>query len=344
VAVSRVTQYRCERQHAEGLFGTVPSFEYLTTDDTADVEQPAGRLHRSGKREVYTLSNSRWSATADSTGHSIRLDVTSIDDASDADWTLQFYAPVGARLTAGTYYDTSGSSPTRPYLDVDGSGRGCNSTTGNFTLTELTIVGTTVTRLALDFEQHCEGVVIPGRPLRGSIRLNSTYPSRPAVAITTVGSGARVSLSPGPTDCVGRCIESYFLGSSVQLLPTPQSGWVLSGWSGDPDCLDGVLTVDSPIACTATFTAVTVAAASVTPGAGSGSSQTFALQYTDSIGATDLATTWVWFNATFASSSANSCMLYYNRATATLFLLNDGQSWMPGTIGAGGMLQTANVR
>jgi uncharacterized repeat protein (TIGR02543 family) len=78
------------------------------------------------------------------------------------------------------------------------------------------------------------------------------------------------------------------------------------------------------------------ATASVTPGSGSGAQQTFALQYADSLGATDLTTVWVWFTSNFNSgSSANSCLAYYARATNQLFLLNDaGTVWSPATPGS----------
>jgi hypothetical protein len=75
---------------------------------------------------------------------------------------------------------------------------------------------------------------------------------------------------------------------------------------------------------------------------GSGSSQTFALQYTDSLGALDMRTAWVWFNTTFAPSAANSCLVYYDRAFNTLFLLDDaGSVWMAATLGASTTLQNS---
>jgi Zn-dependent metalloprotease len=84
----------------------------------------------------------------------------------------------------------------------------------------------------------------------------------------------------------------------------------------------------------------TITANSVTPSSGSGATQTFALQYSDSLGATDLLTTWVWFNATFAPSAANSCLLYYNRPTNTVFLLNDGATaWTSAALGSASTLQ-----
>uniref|UniRef100_Q02BC3 DUF11 domain-containing protein n=1 Tax=Solibacter usitatus (strain Ellin6076) TaxID=234267 RepID=Q02BC3_SOLUE len=92
---------------------------------------------------------------------------------------------------------------------------------------------------------------------------------------------------------------------------------------------------------TATAGAAVVTADSVTPGSGSGSSQTFALQYSDSLGASSLSTAWVWFSATFGSA-ANSCMIYYDRAATTLYLINDaGTQWLPGTPGAAATLQNS---
>ena len=84
----------------------------------------------------------------------------------------------------------------------------------------------------------------------------------------------------------------------------------------------------------------TVTASTVSPASGSGATQTFALQYGDTAGATDLATTWVWFNGTFATTAMNSCMAYYNRASNQISLLNDaGTGYTVGTVGGSGVLQ-----
>jgi uncharacterized membrane protein len=88
---------------------------------------------------------------------------------------------------------------------------------------------------------------------------------------------------------------------------------------------------------TVTATVAAVSVVSVTPSSGSGAQQTFALQYADTLGATDLATVWVWFTSNFnTGSSANSCLVYYARGANQLFLLNDaGTAWSspaaPGT-------------
>src|SRR6185295_1389986 len=71
-------------------------------------------------------------------------------------------------------------------------------------------------------------------------------------------------------------------------------------------------------------------------------SQVFALRYSDTAGAVDLSMAWVWFNATFASTAANSCLAYYDRVGNTLWLLNDaGTGWMVAMVGAAGVLQNS---
>ena len=91
---------------------------------------------------------------------------------------------------------------------------------------------------------------------------------------------------------------------------------------------------------TITALVVTVTADSVTPGSGTGLSQTFALQYSDSNGGGDLTQAWAWFTAGFGSSAASSCMLYYSKASNGLFLLDDsgGTFSAPGLIGNTGTL------
>jgi hypothetical protein len=85
---------------------------------------------------------------------------------------------------------------------------------------------------------------------------------------------------------------------------------------------------------------VTVTANSVTPNSGSLASQTFALQYSDTAGAASLQLGYAYFNATLASSAANSCFLYYNVGANQINLLNDaGAAWMTATPGAATTLQ-----
>src|SRR5258705_1803147 len=86
-----------------------------------------------------------------------------------------------------------------------------------------------------------------------------------------------------------------------------------------------------------------VTADSVTPNAGSGSPQAFAFRFSDPGGGVNLTQTWVWFNATFASSAPNACMVYHDKATNQVYLINDaGTAWLPGTLGTSATLQNTS--
>ena len=51
----------------------------------------------------------------------------------------------------------------------------------------------------------------------------------------------------------GDCSQVYNYGTTVALTPTPGLGWLFIGWSGDTDCLDGSVTMNAALACTANF-------------------------------------------------------------------------------------------
>jgi hypothetical protein len=116
--------------------------------------------------------------------------------------------------------------------------------------------------------------------------------------------------------------------SNVSSLTGGSSGWwpppgVSPAWWDVPSVGPPVVTADSVSPNAATTAAGTL--------------QLFTLRYTDTGGLGDLRTAWVWFNATFASSSANSCLAYYDRAASTLRLINDaGTGWVAGTLASSG--------
>ena len=82
---------------------------------------------------------------------------------------------------------------------------------------------------------------------------------------------------------------------------------------------------------------------SVTPSSGGGLQQTFALQYADPLGATDLAAVWVWITGNFAPATpSNTCLVYYARVANQLFLYNDaGTSGSSATLGVAGALSNS---
>ncbi|HKU26288.1 MAG TPA: Calx-beta domain-containing protein [Candidatus Sulfotelmatobacter sp.] len=99
-------------------------------------------------------------------------------------WSLNFATP---NKFGGGEFDSaqraSFRSPTRPGIDVWGDGRGCNTDTGRFLVSNFALnTDGTIAHLAIDFEQHCEG----GTPaLYGSVRYNSAVTAIPRLGIAS---------------------------------------------------------------------------------------------------------------------------------------------------------------
>ncbi len=90
-------------------------------------------------------------------------------------WTLDFAAPDSQTLVPGTYDNAQRfpfQPPGVPGLSVSGQGRGCNTLTGRFVVTQAVYDGSgNVKKFSSDFEQHCEGAA---PALFGSLRINSS--------------------------------------------------------------------------------------------------------------------------------------------------------------------------
>jgi Ca2+-binding RTX toxin-like protein len=89
-------------------------------------------------------------------------------------YTFEFAAPAGSALATGSYENAQRAAfrdAGRPGIDVSGNGRGCNTDAGRFEVKDISLSGTTVQRLWLVYEQHCEG----GYPAAfGEVRIGET--------------------------------------------------------------------------------------------------------------------------------------------------------------------------
>jgi len=72
-----------------------------------------------------------------------------------------------------------------------------------------------------------------------------------------------------------------------------------------------------------------LSAVSVTPASGSGTSQTFSAVFSDSVGATDLASALIKLDIASAGAT-NSCMVQYDRAANKLSLRDNAGNWLAG--------------
>jgi len=72
------------------------------------------------------------------------------------------------------------------------------------------------------------------------------------LTVSKAGTGAGTVTASGIT-CGTDCSESLDEGTVVTLTATPATGSIFTGWSGDPDCFDGRVTMNADKTCTATF-------------------------------------------------------------------------------------------
>ncbi|GGZ61712.1 hypothetical protein [Streptomyces bluensis] len=130
-----------------------------------------------GRSYAYTTaSDDRLNITADSGNNTVSL---SVDGAGGDWWYLDLAAPSGKALAPGTYTGATRhpfNEPDEPGLSLSGNGRGCNTLTGEFTISEVEFgpLGY-VKKLDATFEQHCEGGATAARG-----ELHITNPAPPA--------------------------------------------------------------------------------------------------------------------------------------------------------------------
>jgi hypothetical protein len=142
-------------------------------------------------------------------------------------WYLNFGTPATQKFGRGQYEGaqrTPFRSPTKPGIDVSGEGRGCNTDAGRFLVTDFALnTDGTIARIAIDFEQHCEGAP---PALYGSIRYNSAVSAIPRFGIA---SGYALKGNAGKSDAnviVSLCLPS---SNTVRVTYSTADGGAIQG-------------------------------------------------------------------------------------------------------------------
>jgi YVTN family beta-propeller protein len=87
------------------------------------------------------------------------------------------------------------------------------------------------------------------------------------IAKSGTGMGT-VTSQPAVISCGVNCSAQFPLGAAVNLSALPDATSVFAGWSGDPDCTDGVVTMNNNKSCVAAFNVVPVSGGGVGVGGG----------------------------------------------------------------------------
>jgi hypothetical protein len=89
------------------------------------------------------------------------------------------------------------------------------------------------------------------------------------LTVTRTGGGAGVvTSSPAGIACGGQCTQAFAQNSVITLIATAGAGSAFSGWGGDSDCADGVVSLSSAKTCSALFSLAGGDGLSPVPGSG----------------------------------------------------------------------------
>jgi hypothetical protein len=196
----------------------------------------------------YDPSNSTIDATASADDSFVGVNIS-----GDTTWTLDFAAPQGQALTAGTTYDNVARYPfqtsTQPGLSLYGDGRGCNTVTGSFTVNKA-VFGPDGWIQSFDatFVQQCEGSTTSQATGEVDIE-NGPAPAQLAVTVTPAATGSVDKVS-GQATVTGTltCNENATVGLSGALNETLTRTKLATGnWS-----VSGIACSTTPITWTAT--------------------------------------------------------------------------------------------
>ena len=167
----------------------------VTSAPVTQVVRPGGTslTLRSGNAEYVGQGATAGFATPEAVvtaGGSATSGITvSVNEGVDR-WTVALGAVTGQPLAVGTYTGAARfADATHPRVDVSGDGRGCNATSGSFTVAQLSFDGSgALDTLDATFTQYCDG---SPRALTGRVRVGASQvlPSATSLAVTSAVGG-----------------------------------------------------------------------------------------------------------------------------------------------------------
>ncbi len=140
----------------------------------------------------------------------------------------------------GVCWNTSGSPTKADTCTTDGSG------SGTFTSLISGLSPATVYYVRA-YAENSVG------PAYGN-QISPTTVEVRSLSVIKEGRGkGTVTSAPAGIDCGTDCDELYEDFTPITMVATPGANSKFTGWSGDADCVDGIITMTSDISCTANF-------------------------------------------------------------------------------------------
>ncbi|MFB6615031.1 hypothetical protein ACFCV9_12575 [Streptomyces sp. NPDC056367] len=176
-----------------GLLAATGAHAQAVTEGTVSFSGDAGDYISGGKTYAYSAAMDGIQVSGSAANSMIDVN---INGANGDWWSISLAAPDGQRLHTGTYegatrYPFNDGSPG---LSHSGNGRGCNTLTGAFTISNISW-GPNGYVEALDavYEQHCEG----GTPaLRGQVHIkNAAAPAELSLGVGVSVEGKASALN-----------------------------------------------------------------------------------------------------------------------------------------------------
>jgi hypothetical protein len=125
------------------------------TDAWLRFQSDSGDFIGAGKNELWPLTESNFTIGGDS------RDIRATASGKGDEWWLEFRAPSNGTLQVGTFTNAERApfvTGKAPGLDIYGSGRGCNTLSGQFGVKSLRWSSNgEIVAIDVVFEQHCEG-------------------------------------------------------------------------------------------------------------------------------------------------------------------------------------------
>jgi hypothetical protein len=250
VARKAVTAFALAAALATGATGLMTGTAQAQTVDSGSLSfsgDPGDYITGGASYSYSTANQDSFNVSASNDDRVISL---SVDGANGDWWYLDLAAPSGTALAPGTYTGATRypfNATTEPGLSLDGNGRGCNTLTGDFTISNV-VFGPEgyVQELDATFDQNCEGGTAA---LHGEVHITNPPPPAQldlglAVGVDGTASSLDGNATVHGTVSCNKPVQTTVSGTVVQVA---HRELIRGPFSTSVSCVPG-----APVAWTAT--------------------------------------------------------------------------------------------